>query len=143
MAQVYYSNFIVGWLGLFQSPQLLQYAEFHWSWPGGWRFRWGDQQFWTHALWLANLTGGTRLVDRSEWQTPHMVHSHTPCASHAVHYSSGVPCVGQASGAPGGSSGMAHAACFSSRSSSTSADGSGLGHTWCTATRCTFPSVHC
>ena len=85
----YYSNFLAGWLGLFQSPQLLQFAEFWYFWPGSWRFRWcdclalhlscscrvtppmhaqhrTDQQFWTHALWLTNTS---HLVsDRTEWR---------------------------------------------------------------------------
>ena len=36
----FYTNFIAGWLGLFQSPQMLQFAEAWYFWPGSWRFRW-------------------------------------------------------------------------------------------------------
>ena len=28
----FYSNFVMGWLGLFQSPQLLGFAQYWWSW---------------------------------------------------------------------------------------------------------------
>ena len=50
------SCFVGGWLGLLQSPQFLSYAQFWWTWPGGWTHRWGDQQFWTHALAVCNAT---------------------------------------------------------------------------------------
>ena len=62
---VYYANFIAGWLGLFQSPQMLQYSEAWWAWPGGWRYRWTDQQFWTYALWVTNMS---RIADMAVWR---------------------------------------------------------------------------
>lgn len=67
LRKVFYSNFVVGWLGLFQSPQMLQYAEFWWSWPGGWRFRWSDQQFWTTALFVGAVDS-KHVTDMSVWR---------------------------------------------------------------------------
>ena len=54
----YYGNFLGGWNGLFRSPQMLSYADFWFSWSGGWWHRWTDQQFWPHALYVTNATGG-------------------------------------------------------------------------------------
>ena len=41
-----------------RSPQMLSYADFWFSWSGGWWHRWTDQQFWPHALYVTNATGG-------------------------------------------------------------------------------------
>lgn len=64
---VFYSNYVAGWLGLFQSPQMLAYSEHWWGWPGGWRHRWGDQTFWSHALYVTNAT--KRVADLTVWRT--------------------------------------------------------------------------
>ena len=34
------------------------YADFWFSWSGGWWHRWTDQQFWPHALYVTNASGG-------------------------------------------------------------------------------------
>ena len=57
----YYSNLIGGWNGLFRSPQMRSYASFWWNWDGGWLHRWGDQQFWSHALYVTNATRMSRV----------------------------------------------------------------------------------
>ena len=57
----HYSNLIGGWNGLFRSPQMRSYASFWWNWDGGWLHRWGDQQFWSHALYVTNATRMSRV----------------------------------------------------------------------------------
>jgi hypothetical protein len=68
----FYSNFVAGWLGLFQAPQMLQYAQYWWSWPGGWRYRWSDQEFWGAALSVAEAW--RRVVNLSGWRGQRFVH---------------------------------------------------------------------
>ena len=61
------SPFVAAWLGTLQAPLVLQYAQLWWTWPGGWDHRWGDQEFWMHALWLAQVNH-TRVANVShEW----------------------------------------------------------------------------
>lgn len=68
----FYSNFVAGWLGLWTSPQVLQYAQYWWAWPGGWRFRWTDQEFWAAAL---SVTGSwPRVLNLSGWRDSRFVH---------------------------------------------------------------------
>ena len=43
------------------SPQMRSYASFWWNWDGGWLHRWGDQQFWSHALYVTNATRMSRV----------------------------------------------------------------------------------
>ena len=53
---VAYANFVAGWLGYWQSDQVLFFAK-HWhGWEGGWVHRWGDQQFWMPALRVTNVS---------------------------------------------------------------------------------------
>ena len=54
---VYYGNFVIGWLGLFTSPEALAFSMYHWR--NGWEHPWTDQTFWHYAL-LA--TRATHLV---------------------------------------------------------------------------------
>ena len=74
----FYTNFVAGWLGLFQSPQLLQFAQYWWSWPGGWRYRWSDQEFWTAALSVTD--SWAHVVNHSEWRGTRFLH----CDAHAT-----------------------------------------------------------
>ena len=61
---IYYSEFVGGWLGLYASPELLQYARIWDNMPGGmWTWRWGDQQFWTKANGL--FDDGSGILDLS------------------------------------------------------------------------------
>ena len=73
----YFSNVVGGWLGLWQSEQMLKFAEHWWQWPGGWRApaRWTDQEFWSQALWLAgaytpasDYMAGPTVLDLTEWR---------------------------------------------------------------------------
>ena len=57
------------------TAQVLAFSEFWHAWLGGWRHRWTDQTFWTHALYISNATG--RVLDRTAWRTadpPSFVH---------------------------------------------------------------------
>jgi hypothetical protein len=47
---IYLSEFVGGWLGLYTSPELLEYGRI-WNYYENamWKWRWGDQQFWTKA----------------------------------------------------------------------------------------------
>jgi hypothetical protein len=53
---VAYSNFVAGWLGYWQSDQVLFFAKKWHGWEGGWVHRWGDQQFWMPALRVTNVS---------------------------------------------------------------------------------------
>lgn len=64
----YYSNVMGGWLGLFRSPQLMAYAQHWWSWPGGWWSRWGDQQFWPHALHVVANVSEREVLKLDHWR---------------------------------------------------------------------------
>lgn len=74
----YFSNLVGGWLGLWQSPQMIQYLQHWWNWPTGWRAgstRWTDQQFWPNALWLAgafeqqnNIRSSAVVLDLEAWR---------------------------------------------------------------------------
>ena len=117
-ATTFYGNFIAGWLGLFQSPQLLAFSEFWYAWPGGWSaaharttvscalrlplslslllvslpphlrsvslpahctyrlflprrlHRWGDQTYWSSAIWVANVSRDS-WIDAGHWRGTH------------------------------------------------------------------------
>ena len=53
---VAYSNFVAGWLGYWQSDQVLFFAKKWHGWEGGWVHRWTDQQFWMPALRVTNVS---------------------------------------------------------------------------------------
>lgn len=59
--RIYYSNFVIGWMGLFASDEVNAFSAYHWD--RGWDFRWGDQTFWRYALLVTNTT--QRVVDAS------------------------------------------------------------------------------
>jgi hypothetical protein len=64
---IYFSEFVGGWLGLYSSPELLEYARVWNYWPDGmWEWRWGDQQFWTKANGL--FDDGSGIIDWSSWK---------------------------------------------------------------------------
>ena len=56
LPQAVYANFVAGWLGFWQSDQLLYFARQWHAWEGGWRYRWTDQQFWMPALRVTNVS---------------------------------------------------------------------------------------
>ena len=58
---IYYGNFIIGWLGLFTSPEVLDFSDHHWK--NGWEYRWTDQTFWQYALLATHAT--TSIYDAS------------------------------------------------------------------------------
>ncbi|CAM9776284.1 unnamed protein product, partial [Phaeothamnion confervicola] len=58
----WYTNFVVGWLGLYQSPELMQFAQHLYLWRDGmWKYRWGDQQFFPFAA--GAFDNGTNIAD--------------------------------------------------------------------------------
>ena len=69
---IYYGNFLAMWLGVFQSPQALEFGQFWYDWPGGWRYRWVDQEFWPAALWLLGSSG--KVVDGKSWRSTGFAH---------------------------------------------------------------------
>ena len=77
-APLSYGSCLLGaWLGWLQSPLILDYSEHWWTWMGGWRHRWGDQEFWTHALHVAR--GADRLIDASDMR-PSALNESSHCA---------------------------------------------------------------
>ena len=55
---MYYANFIGGWLGFFTAPEVLQSSGLVKSWPGVWKYRWGDQQYWTRYQYFFFTSSG-------------------------------------------------------------------------------------
>merc|ERR1719320_1143965 len=61
----WYANFMVFWLGAFQSPEFLHFGYTMKNFDEGvWDAGWGDQQFWTNALGL--VTNESRVLDRTD-----------------------------------------------------------------------------
>ncbi len=61
---IYLSEFVGGWLGMYTSPELLEYGRI-WNYYDSamWKLRWGDQQFWTKANGL--FDDGSHIMDLS------------------------------------------------------------------------------
>ena len=50
-----FSNFIAGWLPLFERPGFRSFATAWRDFELGWVYRWGDQQYWMLAMWRGNV----------------------------------------------------------------------------------------
>lgn len=61
---IYLSEFVGGWLGMYTSPELMEYGRMWNYFPYAmWTWRWGDQQFWTKANGL--FDDGSGILDLS------------------------------------------------------------------------------
>ncbi|BDA44630.1 hypothetical protein COCOBI_06-1070 [Coccomyxa sp. Obi] len=61
---IYLSEFVGGWLGMYTSPELMEYARIWNYYPYSmWTWRWGDQQFWTKANGM--FDDGSGILDLS------------------------------------------------------------------------------
>jgi len=73
---VFYGNFIGGWLGFLTSPEVTAFGKLWKSSTMLWKHRWGDQQFWCQALGLFH--NGSRLLNLSSWRNRLFLHSKGP-----------------------------------------------------------------
>ncbi|KAK9908408.1 hypothetical protein WJX75_007462 [Coccomyxa subellipsoidea] len=61
---IYLSEFVGGWLGMYTSPELMEYGRIWNYYPYSmWTWRWGDQQFWTKANGM--FDDGSGILDLS------------------------------------------------------------------------------